>query len=201
MGKQLALSVGGSITSLPQRLVDLATAVGTVQHEGQSVRHNLPAGMAMSAEDRAEATRLLSTLTSDLSPNAPFEGEDGLMAKGALLTKMIHGLAGAANQSEVAATSKIEMYADAVDDLPAWAIDKAIKRWGRGSCPTEIEPHPRFSFPPSPAALRALSTLELHLPRRLKTMLENLLVAVPTADAMNPQSPKAFGVGPALRRM
>lgn len=192
-----------SIISLQPRLAALAGAVGTVQHPGQPVRYHLQTGWQMSDLERREATSLLSILTSKLDPGEPFENQPGLMAKGALLTKMIYGLAGPANQSEVAATSKIEMYSDAIEDLPAWAIDKAIKRWAIGSCPAEIEEQPRYAFPPAPATLRALAVLELELPRRYRTMLQNLIAAVPMADALNPDAVITTGKPgvPAMRRM
>lgn len=189
--------------SLPPRLVSLAGSVGTVQHPGQPTRYHLQTGWAMSDLERAEAASLLSTLTSRLSRDAPFEGESAPDAKAALMTKMIRGFAGAADISEVSADSKMAVYADAVMDLPAWAIDVAIKRWARGSCPRDIEERPRFAFPPAPATLRALAMLETELPRRNVRMLENLLAAIPMSDALNPdwRAPKTFGVGPALRRM
>jgi hypothetical protein len=198
VGKQLARR---PITSLPPRLAALAGAVGTVRHPGQPVRYNMPEGMAMSGMERQEAASLLSTLSSALDPTASFGGEDGHSAKGALLAKMIHGLGGAANQSETAATAKIEMYADAIEDLPAWAVAEAIKRWARGSCPPEICESPRFEFPPAPAVLRRLAQSDLDLPRRYVEMLRNLLAALPIDEAMNPEPRPAEPGLPTLRRM
>jgi len=191
-----------SIQSLPPRLAALAGAVGTVQHPGQPTRYHLQIGWAISDMDRAEAASLLSTLTSNLDPTASFDGDPGPAAKGALLTKLIRGLAGAAETSDIVAAAKIEMYADAIEDLPAWAIDAAIKRWACGSCPPEIEEKPKFAFPPAPATLRGLAMLELELPRRYVLMLTRLVDAVPMDRALDPEPlPKSFGVGPALRRM
>lgn len=105
--------------------------------------------------------------------------------------------------SDLVAAAKAEMYADAIDVVPAWALDLAIKRWGRGACTADIEERPNYNFPPSPAALRKMALLELELPRRYIAMLTNLIEAIPMADALDPdwKAPKAFGVGPALRRM
>lgn len=200
MSKAIAKLGAGTIMSLPPRLATLAGAVGTVRHPGQAERHHLQAGWAMSDMEKREAASLLSTLTSDLSPGAPFEGEDGAMAKGVLLTKMIRGLAGAEG-SEIAAVAKIEMYADAIEDLPAWSIDKAVRRWGKGDCPRDIVEKPRFEFPPSPAALRALALLDLDLPRRYVRMLSNLVATVPMERALDPEPlPSSSAVSP-LRRM
>lgn len=208
MGTAVAVNalVAEGAQRLPPRLAALAGALGTVEHPGQAVRHNLPAGWKVTEADRKGATGLLSTLTSMLDPQAPFEVEnrvvDGHMAKGALLTKMIDGLAGPANPTATAQAAKIEMYADAIEDLPAWAIDKAIKRWARGECPYSVEEHPRYAFPPAPATLRAMALFDLEDLRRNEQKLKNVLAAIPLERAMNPEPlPKSFGVGPALRRM
>ncbi len=207
MGRNIVTTVGQrpATPSLSPRLVVLATAVGTVQHPGQRLRYNLPQGWGMSAKERAEAERTLSSLTSSLDPDAPFEVEPGrfepgLMAKGALLTKLINGLAGPAAPSEVAAASKIEMYADAIQDVPAWAIDRAIRRWARGACPPDIEERPKFAFPPAPATLRALALLETSDARRDAKLLTNLLAAEPVEAAMDPTARPSTAVA-SLRRM
>lgn len=205
--QELTVAKLRSIISLPPRLAALAGAVGSVQHPGQPVRHHLQTGWAMSDLERAEARSLLSTLTSDLSPEAMFDvdgrAEPGHLAKGALLNKMIRGLAGAAEPSPLTSAAKVEMYADAIEDLPAWAIDKAIKRWALGECPVSVEENPNYTWPPSPATLRKMALFELDLPRRYVAMLTRLVEAIPMSDALDPdwKAPKQFGVGPALRRM
>lgn len=208
MGKDLTTgrAAAGTIMSLPPRLVALAGAVGTTQHPGQPVRYDLPTGWTMSDAERDQARNHLSTLTSLLSPDAPFEIEgqleSGQQAKGALLTMMIEGLAGPAEKSKIRADSQVEMYAYAIEELPAWAIEKAIKRWARGSCPKDVEENPRFAFPPSPATLRALAKLEMETPQRQAVMLQNLIASVPLERALDPTPMPGSSPGvPALRRM
>lgn len=202
MGKNIQAARPELIPSLPPRLAALVGAVGTVRHPGQGVRHHLQIGWEMSVLEKAEAETTLQHLTSALDPMAHFGDQPGPMAKAAILTKLIRGLAGAAEVSDVVAAAKIEMYADAIEDLPAWSIDIAVKRWGRGSCPDEIEERPKYAFPPAPATLRALALLELERPRRDAAKLEILLAAIPMDRALDPEPlPKQFSVGLALRRM
>lgn len=190
-----------TIRSLPRRLADLAGALGTVQHQGQQVRHHLQIGWAMSDLERREALSLLSTLTSALDPEAPFVGEPGQMAKGALLTQMIRGLAGAAEVSDIVAASKIEMYALAVQDLPAWAISSAIARWARGACPYTIEEKPNYNWPPSPATLRAMAKFDMTEYERSARLLTNLVNAIPLERALDAEPMPSTGAVPAIRRM
>lgn len=204
MGKSIKVveAPASTIPSLPPRLAALAGALGTIQHPGQPARHHFQTGWQMSALERAEAASLLSTLTSSLDATASFDGKPGQMAKGTLLAKMIRGLAGPAETSEVAAAAKVEMYADAIDDLPAWAIDLAIKRWARGTCPETIEEKPRYAFPPAPATLRALALLAIEAPKRDARMLTNLLAAMPLEAALDPDHREVEAASaPALRRM
>lgn len=205
--KAIAVVDQGALTqSQRRRLVDLGRAVGTVQHPGQPLRYNLPVGWTLPPSDLEDAKNLLSILMPMIDPASDFEIEPGRFApaaqsKGALLTKMIRGLAGPAETSAVAAASKIEMYADAVEDLPAWTIDKAIKRWARGECPASIEETPRYAFPPAPATLRSLAREELAGPKRDAELLQRLIAAVPIEEAMDPARVPTTPNLPALRRM
>lgn len=176
-----------TIPSLPQHLVDLAWAVGTVNHPGQPTRYDLPA--PLSAESRAEVEALTKRLTLSLDRMAPFASGDRTLsageAKAMLITKMIRGLAGAAQPSDLVAAAKIEMYADAVEDLPAWSIDAAIKSWNRGECPASICEEPKFEWPPAPAVLRKLALTATEFPSRALVKFANLLRAIPVAKAMD----------------
>lgn len=199
--------MGTAVTSVHQglalqqrrRLVALAGAVGTVIHPGQAVRYHLPGGWTMKPSERAQAATLLSNLTTALDPNGPFVVDgteyDGQQAKGALLTKMIDGLAGAAQRTAGQATATIEMYGDAIEELPAWAIDAAIRRWAQGKCPESIEERPKYAWPPAPAVLRQMAELELVMMRRERQGLERLLACVTFEEAMDPdfQMPTNLG--------
>lgn len=182
-----ASGLQGSIPSLPPQLRHLASAVGTVQHPLQPLRYDLPEGFQMTSEERIEAKQLRERLTLLLDPMAALDGIPGDEAKAALITKVVRGLAGAANPSEAVVTAKTSLYADGVGELPAWAIDLAIKRWAKGSCPPEIEKDPDFNWPPCPATLSKLAKLELQPLQRDVMALDNLLAAVPTSRAMDPK--------------
>ena len=103
--------------------------------------------------------------------------------------------------SEVVATAKIEMYRDGIEDLPAWAIDRAIKMWARSECPAAIEAKPNYNFPPSPAALRSMAIFYLDRPREDKRKLETLLAAMSIERALDPTPIEATPTVPSMRRM
>jgi len=91
------------------------------------------------------------------------------------VAKIIVGFSVTQALSEAQAQTKAEVYAEAVDGLPAWAIAAARGMWARGE--TEgltgrIDP----SFPPAPAHVRAMAQAALAVPRcealRLRRLLE-----------------------------
>lgn len=186
---------------LPPRVAALATSVGTVNHPGQPIRYNLPVNFSMTKEDRAEAETLLSTLAPFLNRDTPFDGNAPRDAKLAILTTMLMGYAIGAG-SELGNDAKFDLYESALDDVPAWAVAAALRLWARGECPVDVEKNPQFKYAPSPATLRGIAQAEIEPYRRSVYRLTNLLAALPIEAAMDPKPlPKAFGVGPALRRM
>lgn len=192
-----------TIPSLPRPLAALAALVGTVEHRNQPTRYNLPRGVTMTEEERRSATAILTQLNDALLPDAPFEVEGevrpGPMAKGALLATLITGLAGK-ERSEFVATCEMDLYARAVEDVPAWAIDRAMGMWSKGECPRSIEKEPAYKWPPSPATLHQMALWYMDIPRGDVARLEKLLAALPFERAMDPE-PLPGPVTGSLRRM
>jgi hypothetical protein len=88
--------------------------------------------------------------------------------------------------SEAAAEARADMYDDALSDIPPWAIEAAIKRWGKGDVPDLRMGSLNFTFAPAPAILRKICTLELqpYVDQALK--LRRLLEAISIERAMDP---------------
>ncbi|CAI9406569.1 hypothetical protein ANOBCDAF_01469 [Pleomorphomonas sp. T1.2MG-36] len=62
----------------------------------------------------------------------------------------------AGNISEAVLDARSTAYETALEDVPAWAVAAAGKRWIRGEVAI-LEDRPNLSFPPSPPQLRALA--------------------------------------------
>lgn len=67
------------------------------------------------------------------------------------ISEMVMGY-GSVNMGEGAAAAKGAMYADAVGDMPAWAVREAIRRWNRRQCGEQ-----NYNFAPSPPVLRTIA--------------------------------------------
>jgi hypothetical protein len=78
------------------------------------------------------------------------------------------------------------MYDEALSDIPPWALDVAIKRWGKGDVP-ELGMGPlNFAFPPASAILRKICKLELKPYEDQALKLTRLLEAISIESAMDP---------------
>lgn len=124
----------------------------------------------LTSTERAEAHARLRDL--DERNNAPRGGADTLGEVAILLA----GFTITARLSEAQAEAQTEVYADATDDLPAWAIAAARRAWARGETDGlkgKIDP----SFPPAPAHVRALALQAMAEPKAEASRIRRLLAA------------------------
>ncbi len=90
------------------------------------------------------------------------------------------------SSSETAAEARADMYDEALSDIPPWAIDAAIKRWGKGDVPELGMGCLNFAFAPAPAILRKICKLELQPYEDQALKLTRVLEAVSLERAMDP---------------
>jgi hypothetical protein len=90
------------------------------------------------------------------------------------------------SSSEAAAEARADMYDEALSDIPPWAIDAAIKRWGKGDVPELGMGSLNFAFPPASAILRKICKLELQPYEDQARKLARVLEAVSIERAMDP---------------
>lgn len=117
----------------------------------------LPRDVALSDHDRKVLERYKGQLSKalDMTPEKnPISAE----ATATAVSKMILALGGRANE-DLAGQSKGEAYIMALDDVPHWAVEAAIRKWYRGECWSH--PFARdendYRFPPAPAVLRKIA--------------------------------------------
>lgn len=97
---------------------------------------------------------------------------------------MLLAFPAAGSSSEAAAQARSDVYDDALEDMPPWALNAAIKRWAKGDVPADCVGN--FAFAPAPAVLRKLVKNELAPFELQAAKLNRLLKAVPVARAMDP---------------
>jgi hypothetical protein len=80
---------------------------------------------------------------------------------------------------ETSSDALAEDYLDAIEDLPAWSVRNALRKWNRAeSAKFDGNPH-NFDWRPTPATLRRLAEIELGPIRAEMVQLKKLLIAVP----------------------
>lgn len=172
-----------TMRSLPSRLEKLASSIGTTQWPGEPTRLDLPSGMELTAEDRSEIQARLDQVNGIIT-GKNLTANESAKARLSLLTKMLLAFPAAGSSSEAAAQARSDVYDDALEDMPPWALNAAIKRWAKGDVPADCAGN--FSFAPAPAVLRKLVKNELAPFELQAAKLNRLLKAVPVARAMDP---------------
>lgn len=98
---------------------------------------------------------------------------------------------------EMAAEAKSEAYMAALDDVPFWAVQEAMRRWYRGEYGSSHD----YKWQPGPAALRELATIETWRVKAVRRQMAQLLNAEPLIEfdeahrARMVEKIKALGIG------
>jgi hypothetical protein len=166
--------------SLPPQLAWLESGLGTCQWPGENVRTTLMSGVKISDQERSQAEAHLRLIQTALDPHHPDRAMCS-MARFSLLTRMMMAYSAGATTDE-AAGARLDAYADAVDDMPPWAIGEAIKRWHRGTC-ANLGFVPNYTWAPAPAHLRMVCKALIAEYETTAAKLNRLLAAVPIAEA------------------
>lgn len=173
--------------SLPPRIAALARAACTVQHgAAEPTRYHLPEHWSpLDERDRDDARMALATLEAEMDPNCPYAGTTGGDAKLAIVTALLTGLA-VGNNAADGIDAKFDVYEVALDDVPAWAVALAARRWIKRDCPREVDKQPNYVFPPGPSTLGALARLEVAAHWRAADACRKVVRLMTPAEARDP---------------
>lgn len=135
----------------------------------------LPEGLMLGSSERAVLAPYVNALVKVLerTPETSAEAEAETLV---LVTKLMLALPGA-KASEAGAEATGEAYSAALDDLPSWAVEAAIRDWYRGAAvATSKIPHD-YRWRPAPATLRAIAFAKAAAVRGRALQLQGLLTA------------------------
>lgn len=179
-----------AMISSPELLRLRRVSIGTVKWADQPTRKYLPAGLTLTAEDK----KLAEKFRDQLLACTVASGHDRKPTL-ATVTKMLlaYPVSGA---SQEAGAARAEAYLIALEDIPAWAVEKAIHRWHRGDCGDQ-----NYNFSPPPAILRNISLNEFKPVHEIIEHLDGLVNAIPLDRCMDsrPIEPK-FALVPKMRK-
>jgi hypothetical protein len=138
----------------------------------------------LTVEERKRIGVKLAELRDAIAPAAGERAD-----KGAIIARMLMAYP-VGNLSEEVGVARAGAYLDALDDVPAWAIGDAVKRWNRGEAGDGMN----YSFAPAPAILRKLALRSVEPVRVSIASLEALAAAGTIDEAMagNPAETSAL---------
>lgn len=192
MGTELALTaqISNRLPSLPAPLQRLSGALGSAVQADKDGNHRqvavLPAGMTLSSSDRAMVEQHIGGLQRSIGTAQPFEFRGQVLGNDAAVGALIAALLikGAGAKLDTASSDALtEDYLDALEDLPAWSIREAIRKWNRReSLPIDPKKPHDFTWRPGPPTLRWLAQCEIAPVKNQIRRLEHLLEAVPLIE-------------------
>jgi hypothetical protein len=93
------------------------------------------------------------------------------------VSKMTMVLAGK-EAGELASEAKGEAFMDALEDVPSWAVQEAMRKWHRA----EYGPKHDYKWQPAPATLRELAMIEVYRVKAIRRRLADLILAEPLLE-------------------
>jgi hypothetical protein len=193
MGTQLAIIATVSspvlLPSLPEWVKQRSAAVASAAQPDSTGKHRemtvLPASLILNSSERAMVEAHIAGLAMHLSL-----GQHIVIREKTLSNDQAHGVmiasllikGGGAKLDQASADALTEDYLDAIEDLPAWAVREAVRKWNRAeSQPLDGKKHD-FNWRPQPPTLRRLAQIEMVPIKARIHNLEKLLTAVPLME-------------------
>ena len=138
----------------------------------------------MSSSEVAIVRRHIADLEQFTRTDQPFELRGAVLsndqAHGVMIASLL--LKGGSKLDQQSSDAFTEDYLDAIEDLPAWAVREAIRKWNRAESPKlDGKPH-AYDFRPSPPVLRRLAAHELANVRVRMIDLQKLCEAEPLIE-------------------
>lgn len=133
----------------------------------------LPADLILDHDQKQHVEQHLSHLAEILlmTPEEnTFHGQTTLTT----VTKMMLVLPSREN-GELAGEARGEAYMAALEDVPGWAVQEAMRRWHRSECGPKYD----YTWQPGPSTLREIAMLEAYRVMAVRRKLNELLLAEP----------------------
>jgi hypothetical protein len=160
-------------------------------------RRYLSGGLTLTADERARIGAKVAELRSISESDDSTENQKSRL--GILATMlMAYPMAGG---SEETGRARAGAYLLALDDVPPWAINVAVRRWHRGEGGGNGA---NYRFAPAPAELRGAAMQVLQPAKQTIAHLTSVLNALTIERAMDPapiEEPSSGRAAPKLRLM
>lgn len=153
-------------------LIKFSASISVAKWGARSIPH-LAEGMKLTDDWRKVAEQLADKIDRIVHPSrSAFDRGE----KFKVLSKMLL-VAPTADRSDESTVAKMSTYLDdALDDVPAWAVAAAARRWHRAECGSAHN----YSFAPAPGELRTIAMEYLEPAKLVLRQLSLVLSAAPS---------------------
>jgi hypothetical protein len=196
MGTQIALfdpiqlpTNPAQLPSLPAWLQQRSGALGSATQPDSSGRHRqmttLPKDLILNSSERAEVQRHIHELDRFTRLDEMITIRETTMDNDSAIGVIVAGLlikGGGQKLDKASADALTEDYLDALEDLPAWSVREAMRKWNRAESPPLDGKRHDFNWKPTPPTLRRLSHHELAGVKERIISLQKLCDAVPLIE-------------------
>lgn len=145
----------------------------------------LPKDLILNYSERTEVQRHIAELDRFTRLDQLITIRETMMTNDAAMSVMVAGLlikGGGQKLDKASADALTEDYLDALDDLPAWCVREAMRKWNRAESPALDGKRHDFNWKPTPPTLRRLAQHELASVKGRIINLDRLLNAVPLIE-------------------
>lgn len=168
------------LTTFPPWLMQRFNTLGQGSQPDQAGNHRqvpvLPRSLILGKEQKMLVERHVSALT-DILAMTPYEDESHGSLTMQTVTKMMLVLP-SRESGDLVGQAKGEAYMAALDDVPSWAVQEAMRKWHRA----EYGPKHDYKWQPAPATLRELAMIETYRVMAVRRRLSEILVAEPLIE-------------------
>lgn len=168
------------LSKLPQWVTQLCNILGKANQPDRTGRHRdvsvLPMSHMPTDEQRHLIERHEASLGAvlEMTPSEDeLHGEQTMMA----VTKMMLVLP-SRESGDLVGQAKGEAYMAALEDVPSWAVEEAMRRWYRGECGDKFD----YKWQPGPATLREIAMMEVYRVMGTRRKLREILSAEPLQE-------------------
>jgi hypothetical protein len=197
MGNQLAIieqiplpapSNPARMPSLPAWLQQRSDELASANRGSYQKVPLLPASLILNSSERQVVEAHIFALGRHLDLSQPFELREQIMDNDDAIGVMIAGLllkGGGIKLDQKSSQQLTEDYFDALEDMPAWCVREALRKWNRGESPPLDGKAHDFNWRPTPPTLRRLAQFERSQVAGRIHSLQRLLDAVPIPEFTN----------------
>jgi hypothetical protein len=168
------------LSLLPQWVAERLFALRTESQADRAGRHRvmpvLPSSLMLSTDQKMLVERHIVAMDAAIGMTPDSDGKHAEATMTAV-AKMLMVLP-SKESGELGGEAKGEAFMDALEDVPFWAVQEAMRKWHRAEYGAKYD----YRWQPVPSTLRELAMTETYRAMAIRRRLSELLIAEPLVE-------------------